>query len=34
MEQLAKKQLISGNTDYLDKADEICRMLLEQAERM
>ena len=34
MEQLARKQLISGNTDYLDRADEICRTLLKQAERL
>ena len=31
MEQLANKQLISGNSDYLDNADAICRKLLKMA---
>ena len=32
MEQLAKKQLITGNVDYLDRADKMCNFLLKQAE--
>lgn len=31
MEQLAKKQLIAGNDDYLDNADHLCNELLKMA---
>ena len=32
MDQLIKKQLISGNTDYLDRANFLCNQLLELLE--